>query len=384
MTVHPKYRLATAQPGVAAQTGGAALHRETWPCRIPTNSLLRPPMALGACLDKAYALCRHARTTAQTNRIVTSFSTAVWWPFLFLIGIAMLPQVHAVRTEQVLNNTSDYMTYNRLATTVGAQLAAVRNTQEVRQRRRSKATLSQSPLEAYFDQVQEGPGVWKWRHYFDLYDKHFKRFRGTSVRFAEVGIYSGGSLKMWRSYFGPAATIIGLDIAPEVKIYEKNPTYGSPDQIFVGDQANASFWEAFKSVVAPIDIFVDDGGHAPHQQQATLLAILPHMRPGAVYWCEDVTGMHHDFAYTIFQMLVFSKSGLNKYSFKPYKKKRSGVQHSETPSNSIQDHIAGVSFYPYVIVVELRDDAMMSMISEKRGTKWQPPSFWALTHAALE
>ena len=74
-------------------------------------------------------------------------------------------------------------------------------------------------------------------HYFDVYEKHFSRFRGTDVVVAEVGIYSGGSLKMWRHYFGPRAVIYGIDISNRTRVYERNPSYGSPDRIFVGDQS---------------------------------------------------------------------------------------------------------------------------------------------------
>eukprot|EP00325_Prymnesiales_sp_UTEX-LB-985_P009252 CAMPEP_0174700822 /NCGR_PEP_ID=MMETSP1094-20130205/5657_1 /TAXON_ID=156173 /ORGANISM="Chrysochromulina brevifilum, Strain UTEX LB 985" /LENGTH=327 /DNA_ID=CAMNT_0015898369 /DNA_START=188 /DNA_END=1172 /DNA_ORIENTATION=+ len=296
--------------------------------------------------------------------------------------------VHAFQTQKQQQHSSvkaDSEQYERLTTTVAAELAAARHQSAPQEAKGwdSKESLSNSPLKTFFDQVEDGPGVWKWQHYFGLYDKHFHRFRGTSVRFAEVGIYSGGSLRMWRSYFGTAATIIGIDIAPEVKLYEKNPTYGSPNQIFVGDQANASFWEAFKAVVAPVDIFVDDGGHAPHQQKATLLAILPHMRPGGVYWCEDVTGTQHDFAYAIFQMLVFSESGLNHYRYRAYQKE-GVVRSSQSRSTGIQKHVAGVSFYPYVVVVELTNTTMHSMVSTKRGTIWQPNSFWVPTEMPFE
>ena len=37
-------------------------------------------------------------------------------------------------------------------------------------------------------------------------------------------------------------------------------------------------------------------GHTPEQQIVTLEEMLPHLRPGGVYLCEDVHGIHHDFA----------------------------------------------------------------------------------------
>src|SRR5437868_5558043 len=55
-----------------------------------------------------------------------------------------------------------------------------------------------NPLQSYFDAYKEGPGIWKWMHYFDIYQRHFSKFVGREVHVLEVGIYSGGSLAMWK------------------------------------------------------------------------------------------------------------------------------------------------------------------------------------------
>ena len=47
--------------------------------------------------------------------------------------------------------------------------------------------------------------IHKWHHYIPLYDRYFSRFRGTNVRFLEIGVSEGGSLQMWRKYFGDQA-----------------------------------------------------------------------------------------------------------------------------------------------------------------------------------
>ena len=33
----------------------------------------------------------------------------------------------------------------------------------------------------------------------------------------EIGVFNGGSLKIWKNYFGPDSRIIGIDINPECK-----------------------------------------------------------------------------------------------------------------------------------------------------------------------
>src|SRR5690349_460018 len=140
-------------------------------------------------------------------------------------------------------------------------------------------------LEEYFDAHTTGPGLWKWRHYFDIYDKHFAKFRGREVHILEVGIFSGGSLDMWKSYFGDDAHIYGVDIEPTCRAYEATGT-----RIFIGDQSDKNFWREVIREVPKLDIVIDDGGHRVSQQVPTLEMLLPHLRPGGVYLCEDIWG----------------------------------------------------------------------------------------------
>ena len=90
-------------------------------------------------------------------------------------------------------------------------------------------------LEKYFN---ENPGnmMDKWKHYFDIYDRYFSRYRGTEVHVVEFGVWHGGSMHMWTQYFGPKAHIYGIDINPHCKQLE-----GGQVQIFIGDQENKQF-----------------------------------------------------------------------------------------------------------------------------------------------
>src|SRR6185312_15769824 len=47
----------------------------------------------------------------------------------------------------------------------------------------------------------------KWHHYIPIYERYFGPFRGRPIRFLEIGVAKGGSLQMWRDYFGADATI---------------------------------------------------------------------------------------------------------------------------------------------------------------------------------
>jgi hypothetical protein len=54
----------------------------------------------------------------------------------------------------------------------------------------------------------------------------------------------------------------GIDVSPHVAKYAREGA-----EMLVGDQANRSFWQAFKAAhPEPVDVFIDDGGHSMEQQ----------------------------------------------------------------------------------------------------------------------
>ena len=52
----------------------------------------------------------------------------------------------------------------------------------------------------------------KYKKYFDIYDQLFKKFIGKKITIVEIGILNGGSLLMWKNFFGNNARIIGIDM----------------------------------------------------------------------------------------------------------------------------------------------------------------------------
>jgi hypothetical protein len=212
-----------------------------------------------------------------------------------------------------------------------------------------------NPLKSLFESRQTGRGVWKWDHYFDIYHRHFSKLVGGAVNVLEVGVYSGGSLEMWRDYFGPKCLVYGVDIEERCRSYENEYT-----KIFIGDQADRGFWKAFREQVSNLDVVVDDGGHQTEQQIVTFEELLPCLRPGGIYLCEDVHGIHNGFA-AYLQGFV---NNLN--SVMPY-----DSNEAISPSE-VQAWIGSVHFYPYVTVVEKADLPVRRFIAPKHGTEWQP------------
>ena len=42
----------------------------------------------------------------------------------------------------------------------------------------------------------------KYKNYFFIYDKLFNEYRNKNITFVEIGVFSGGSLFMWKNFFG--------------------------------------------------------------------------------------------------------------------------------------------------------------------------------------
>jgi hypothetical protein len=206
----------------------------------------------------------------------------------------------------------------------------------------------------------QGPGIWKWEHYFEIYHRHLAKFVGTAAHVVEVGVFSGGSLGMWRDYFGPQCRISGIDIEEACRVYAREGI-----DIFIGDQADRQFWQRFRDEAPPIDIVLDDGGHQPEQQMVTLEETLPYLRPGGVYICEDICGRGNRFA--AFAHALADELNVTQWRWQDKLKGRSACDPA-----LFQAAIHSVHCYPLVVVIEKRAAPLTTLQAPRHGTQWQP------------
>ena len=69
--------------------------------------------------------------------------------------------------------------------------------------------------------------------YFQVYEELLGKYRNQNITFVEVGVLNGGSLFMWRHFFGPKARIIGIDFNPLAKRWEDDGF-----EIHIGSQSD--------------------------------------------------------------------------------------------------------------------------------------------------
>jgi hypothetical protein len=129
----------------------------------------------------------------------------------------------------------------------------------------------------------EGVKVHKWHHYLPLYDRYFSPYRGTPVRFLEIGVNNGGSLQMWRRYFGKDAVICGIDINPDCAQYD-----GQSGMVRIGSQDDPAFLENVVGEMGGVDLVLDDGSHRMAHIDASLRALFPKLSTPGTYMIEDL------------------------------------------------------------------------------------------------
>lgn len=225
----------------------------------------------------------------------------------------------------------------------------------------SPAASQISPLLEYFLGHSEGQGIWKSHHYFQAYERHFARFCGLEAHVLEIGVFSGGSLEMWRRYFGPKCMVYGVDIEPRCRAYENESV-----RVFIGDQSDRDFWRRFKQQVPVLDVVIDDGSHIAEHQIVALEELLPHLRPSGVYLCEDI---HHAFNGFVAYLCGLAQN-LNVAAFES--NNADDKQRSVLKASPFQSVVSSVHLYPYMAVLERTPAPVSEFVTSKRGSQWEP------------
>jgi cephalosporin hydroxylase len=103
----------------------------------------------------------------------------------------------------------------------------------------------------------------------------------------ELGVYEGGSLKLWQEMFPLFAVIVGVDI-------NNNSTWPPGTVKVVMDQQDPLLPETLINILASealghthYDMIVDDASHEGHQTFKSFQHLWPLVAPGGYYGIED-------------------------------------------------------------------------------------------------
>lgn len=120
-------------------------------------------------------------------------------------------------------------------------------------------------------------------------EKFFAPLVGKPIKFIEIGVGGGESIRTWLEYF-PWASVFGVDIIQGTNPWNRAGVQAHPRYVFnCADQSDPVFWKCFVANHGTnFDVIVDDGGHEAAQIQATFKSMWRYIVPGGLYCVEDL------------------------------------------------------------------------------------------------
>tara|TARA_B110001450_G_C17588441_1_gene467909 strand:- start:200 stop:1045 length:846 start_codon:yes stop_codon:yes gene_type:complete len=198
----------------------------------------------------------------------------------------------------------------------------------------------------------------KWDHYFEIYENIFNRFKNKKIIFVEIGVGDGGSLHMWRAFFGKKARIIGIELNPDAKKLEDDGF-----EIYIGDQSTKEFWYKFYKKIGKIDILLDDGGHRNLQQITSVVESIKNIKNGGMILVEDTCSSY---------MKKMGFGNPSKYSFINFCNLLVENIHRRNPlvekkGNIFSDKIHSITFYESITQINVLKKIKKSIFVTSRS-----------------
>ena len=250
--------------------------------------------------------------------------------------------------------------------------------------RRLRGSEPSCGFRAFFERNKAGPGIHKWLHYFSAYEQEFSRHCGAGAvpaKMIEIGIQSGGSMRMWRECFGAnLEALVGIDVNAATKAWERfgDEPGSRPGNVHVevGSQADPA---VFKDIDAKypggFDIILDDGSHVNTHMVASFRAAWRLLRPGGVYLIEDITKENVRAVHDIILSAAHPyKDGVRVkgHTILDAMYDNAGPACCETAPNSVQREIEYVKMYPMMLAIKKHEAPLAELKATQHGTRWIP------------
>lgn len=195
-----------------------------------------------------------------------------------------------------------------------------------------------------------GYKISKWIHFINIYEellapyKQVQRNASNPLRMLEIGVARGGSLEVWKKYFGDNTLIYGIDID------EKCRDISIPGvQIRIGSQVDETFLHSVVDELGSPHIIIDDGSHHSDHLSLTLKLLWPQLQEGGLYIIEDTHTSYwkdHGGGYGKEQTIVeFLKDAVDTMH-QPYTRKQMPIR-----TAFLRESLASITFFDSIIVL---------------------------------
>ena len=124
----------------------------------------------------------------------------------------------------------------------------------------------------------------KFHNYTRQYNTLLKDFRDKPIKYLEIGVLNGGSIKAFREAFKKSTCLLGVDIDNRCKNYEdiENNLF-----IEIGDATDINFVQSITKKYGTFDIILDDGSHRNIDVISSFELLFPLLNDDGIYIVED-------------------------------------------------------------------------------------------------
>ena len=124
----------------------------------------------------------------------------------------------------------------------------------------------------------------KFHNYSRQYEALLRDYRDKNLKYLEIGVLNGGSIKAMKETFLKSQYVVGVDSNPHCKKYEdvKNNIY-----IEIGNATNKRFIEVLTGKYGTFDIILDDGSHTNRDVIESFELLFPLLNDNGLYIIED-------------------------------------------------------------------------------------------------
>lgn len=138
-------------------------------------------------------------------------------------------------------------------------------------------------LEEIFKKYDTDKGP-DFHNYCRQYENLLRDYRDKNVKYLEIGVYGGGSVKAMNEAFKNKSCIVGIDINEECKQYEdpENNVF-----IEIGNATDDKFINEIITKYGTFDIILDDGSHTNRDVIKSFELLFPLLKDNGLYIVED-------------------------------------------------------------------------------------------------
>ena len=154
----------------------------------------------------------------------------------------------------------------------------------------------------------------------NFYEDAFAKYREKEISLLELGVNTGGSIKLWKEYFINSIDIVGIELLPYYLQEEFKDIEG------VTYYFENAYNKNITSKLQQFDIIIDDCAHYVDSQIEALDIYLPLLKEDGIYVIEDIDGSMSDErhlrgerpSYDEFKQMFVDYLESNKESYKSY------------------------------------------------------------------